>query len=462
MNESSPAKSKTKWLSYLVVILISAGVTVAIVALLMNIQERKREGEQRYLELVELDEDTVDPAVWGQNFPRQYDSYSRTVDTKRTRHGGSDAFNKLEEDPLLKQMFAGYAFSIDFREERGHAYMLKDQEETKRVTQRKQPGACLHCHSSIIPAYRKVGDGDVEKGFEMVCGMEWSEARKLVEHPVSCIDCHDPKTVQLRVTRPAFQRGIQALAKSDYPLPHFPSIERWRQGKRKTPYDVNKEASRQEMRTFSCAQCHVEYYFAKGSKVLTYPWANGLQVDQIEKYYDDLDFTDWKHEITGANMLKAQHPEFEMWNQGIHARSGVSCADCHMPYKREGAIKVSDHHVRSPLLNISRSCQVCHRYPESEILARAEKSQAKTKALITKAEEAVVDLIQDIAKAQKDGLGDAQLQAARKLHRASQWRVDFAHAENSLGFHAGQEYAIILANAIDLARQGQLKLRKQE
>ena len=59
-----------------------------------------------------------------------------------------------------------------------------------------------------------------------------------------------------------------------------------------------------------------------------------------------------------------------MWSQGIHARSGVSCADCHMPYMREGAIKVSNHQVRSPLLDVSRSCQTCHRFPEEELKAR--------------------------------------------------------------------------------------------
>lgn len=444
-------------------IAVLAGVFVFLLtALLMNISERKHEAREHYLKLVELDEETVDPAQWGLNFPRQYDSYKRTVDTERTRYGGSEAFDKLDADPRLRRIFAGYAFGVEYREERGHAYMLLDQDMTERVKKFPQPGACLHCHASVIPAYRKAGNGDVMKGFEVVCAMPWAEARKLVDHPVSCIDCHDPKTMQLRVTRPGFLNGIRALAKSDADLPHLTSIVQWRKGKRDSDYDPNALATRQEMRSFVCGQCHVEYYFKGPGKLLTYPWDKGLKVEQIEKYYDEAGFKDWTHAETGAPVLKAQHPEFEMWNQGIHARSGVSCADCHMPYKREGAIKVSDHHVRSPLLNISRSCQTCHRYPEAEIMARAQTIQDRTKALLDRAEDALVQMMDAIKAAEKRNVTKEQLDKARKLHRQAQWRLDFVAAENSMGFHAPQEAARILAEAIDLARQGQISVLEQE
>ncbi len=259
----STTPKKSVWRSrlvYLFVILITGAAAAGATALLLNIQERKWEGQQHFTKVVELDESTIDPAIWGRNFPRQYDSYKLTVDNERTTHGGSDAMpaDKLKKFPYLKKLYAGYAFSIDFRELRGHAYMLKDQEKTKRVTQRKQPGACLHCHASVIPAYRKVGDGDIMKGFEKVCAMPWEQGRELVKHPVSCIDCHDPETVKLRVTRPAFLIGIDTLAKSDYELSHFPSIGRWRENKKIEKYDPNKLTSRQEMRCFDCAHCHVE------------------------------------------------------------------------------------------------------------------------------------------------------------------------------------------------------------
>src|SRR5438105_4573954 len=138
-------------------------------------------------------------------------------------------------------------------------------------------------------------------------------------------------------------------------------------------------------------------------------------------------------------MMKARHPEFETWNQGIHARSGVSCADCHMPYKREGAIKISDHHVRSPLLNIARACQTCHRYPEAELKARAEAIQDRCHELEVRAEQATLALVQALEQARKDGATAPQLAKARHFHRKAQWRLDFISAENSRGFHAPHE-----------------------
>lgn len=452
----------SKAIRYVGLTLLFAVTTGLIVAFLGNIQQRKNEGKEHFLKLVELDENSIDPELWKTNFPRQYDGYRRTVDISRTKHGGSEMIDKLAQDPFLKRLFAGYAFSIDFREERGHAYMLVDQENTERVKQKKQPGACLHCHAAVMPAYRSLGDGDVQKGFEVMCGMPWAEARKQVHGAVTCLDCHDPKTVALRVTRPGFLNAIQTLANSDDPLPHLPSIATWRNSGKKHPYDPNTDATRQELRSFVCAQCHVEYYFKPETNVLTYPWSKGLKIENIESYYNEIGFTDWVHKDSGAKLLKAQHPEFEMWSQGIHARSGVSCADCHMPYKRDGAVKISDHHVRSPLLNINRACQTCHRYDEKEILARAETIQDRTKSVLLKAEAAVVELIDTIVECQKKGCDAAAIEAARQFQRQAQFRVDFVGAENSLGFHAPQEAVRILGEAIDLARQGQVLLLKQK
>ena len=453
---------RKKWRLYLLTVLGTALVTALVLALITNIADRKREAKESFVRLVDLDEETIDPAVWGQNFPREYDGYIRTAENTNRRHGGSEAISRLDEDPRLRRIFAGYAFSVDFRERRGHAFMLEDQDNTQRVRKFEQPGACLHCHASIIPAYREAGGGDVMKGFEKVCAMPLADARKLVGHPVSCIDCHDPKTIRLRVTRPGFLNGIKALAKSTDPLPHLPSIESWRKGKREADYDPNTMATRQEMRSFVCGQCHVEYYFRPEGKVVTYPWNKGLKVEQIESYYDGIGFSDYMHGETGAMVLEAQHPEFEMWSQGIHARSGVSCADCHMPYKREGAVKVSDHQVRSPLLMVSRSCQTCHRFPESEILARVEAIQGRTKALMDRAEDALIQLFDSIEAARKRGIPAEKLKAAQALHRKAQWRLDFVNAENSLGFHASQEAARILAEAIDFARQGQISVLEQK
>ncbi len=464
-------------------VLVTAAITAAIIGLLGNIARHKEEARQVAFTVVQLDETVEDPAEWGKNFPRQYDSYLRTVDTQRTKHGGSEAFQKLDEHPVWRELFAGYAFGVDFREERGHAYMLSDQRETERVTLFNQPGACLHCHASNLSAYRQVGlehgapgnatdpldsesgRAQLFKGFEVVCAMPYQEATELVQHPVSCLDCHDPQTMRLRVTRPAFLNGIRALAASDDPLPHLPSIERWRKGNRDDPYEPNEMASRHELRSLTCAQCHVEYYFKGEGKLLTYPWHNGLQMDEAEAYYetagkDGGQFVDWEHAITKAPMIKAQHPEFEMWSQGIHARAGVACADCHMPYQREGAIKISSHHVRSPLLDVAAACQTCHNASEEELLARAENIQDRTRALMDRAEAATFALVQAIAAAMEAGATDEQLTEPRQMHRKAQWRLDYVYAENSLGFHADQEATRILGESIDYARQGQVMVAK--
>ncbi len=427
---------------YFLIIVMTSAVTWAITSLLLNIRERKEEAKWRNISVVELTEETIDPAIWAKNYPRQYDGYIRTVDTARTRYGGSEAFSKLDEDPAWKRFFAGYAFGVDYREERGHAYSLSDQQETLRTKEFKQPGACLQCHAGgMKQVYELVGEGDIQAGFAKVNKMPLEEAWKYVQHPIACTDCHNPKTMDLRVTRPGFMNAIKKVKERE-------GIQN---------YDPNTMATRQEMRTFVCAQCHVEYYFAGPEKMLTYPWANGLKVEEIEAYYEQVGHTDWVHAETGAKMLKAQHPEFEMWNQGIHSRSGVSCADCHMPYQREGALKVTDHHIRSPLLNVSRSCLPCHHFTEREMLDRAESIQEKTQVLMDRAEAAVLALIDEIVAAKKRGAGEEELQPALEMHRKAQWRLDFVSAENSMGFHAPQEVARILAEAIDYARQGQLQ-----
>jgi nitrite reductase (cytochrome c-552) len=343
----------------------------------------------------------------------------------------------------LKVIWNGYAFAKDFREERGHAYMLDDQTYTERQQVAKQPGTCMHCHASVYVPYRKLGDGDLIKGFERMNQMPYFEARKLVTHPVACIDCHDPSTMQLRVTRPGFLEGIRA----------------WKASQGVKDYDVNASATRQEMRAFVCGQCHVEYYFKGAEKRLVYPWSKGLKVDDILEYYEENPHTDWTHADTGATVLKAQHPEFEMWNQGIHARSGVACADCHMPYVRTGALKISDHHVRSPVLNINHACQTCHHWPEEELRARIETIQERTFGLRNRAMDALVALIGDIKAARARGASDAELEQPRTLQRRAQFMLDFVEAENSTGFHAPQEAARILGESIDFARQGQLALR---
>ncbi len=432
----------------------TAVVTAVVTTVLISVFERKQEARRPFFRVVELTEETDDPEVWGKNFPIQFDQWKRTVDQVRTRFGGSEAMprtptkadprsivaqSRLEDDPRLKTMWAGYAFSRDFREERGHAYMLEDQTFTERQRVVKQPGTCGNCHASTYVPMKALGGGDIRKGFDALNAMPYAEARKLLTHPIACIDCHAADTMALRITRPAFLEGMREV--------------KAREGVR--DYDVNRDATRQEMRSYVCGQCHVEYYFQGAGKRLVYPWRNGRRADEILAYYEAEGFTDWEHAETGARVLKAQHPEFELWSQGIHARSGVSCADCHMPYQRDGATKVSDHWVRSPLLNINRACQTCHHFPEEEIKSRVDAIQDRNFQLLQRGGKALMDQLDAIADAKKRGVTQEQLQPALELQRQAQWRLDFIAAENSMGFHAPQEAAKVLAEAIDLARQGE-------
>ncbi|MCA9416149.1 MAG: ammonia-forming cytochrome c nitrite reductase subunit c552 [Candidatus Omnitrophica bacterium] len=502
--------------------------TLVVTLVLVRMFQHKQEERTPFVRLVEVDEMTTDPRPWGVNWPNQYDGWKSTAGDKF--YGGSSAMpaSKLEAHPWLKRLYAGYAFSIDYREARGHAYMLYDQGVTERVTKKPQAGACMHCHSSITVLYRKTGleamgkPADEEalkasfnlpavmRGFEELSQKPYSEVFQALQstpdgtpdedpefpmppgggftgemagkpvaedyksqgnaHPVACIDCHDPETMRIRVTRPGFIRGIAALAEDDAPVSHLPSIEKWRNGDRSKPYDPNTDASRGEMRTFVCGQCHVEYYCAN-KMTLTFPWGNGLKAENLEEFWDNTtfpdgtEFYDYQHGETGAHVYKVQHPEFELWSQGVHAKSGVTCADCHMPYERVGAMKISDHNVQSPLNNINRACQTCHHIPEEDLRARVEGIQEKTVAMTERAANAMTQMLDAILEAKASGVSDEELAEVFDLQRKSMWRLDYISSENSEGFHADQEAMRILAESIDYSRQAEalaIRLRAPE
>lgn len=501
------------------VFIVAVVATLIVTWVLITMFGHKQAARTPFVRVAEVNEMMTDPEPWGRNWPHQYDGWKSTAGDEF--YGGSSAMpeSKLDQQPWLRRLYAGYAFSIDYREARGHAYMLYDQGVTERVTQRQQAGACLHCHASTTVLYRRVGleamgkevteealarDFNMEavdRGFEALSRRPYQEVLAMLyatpdgtpgetapsfplppmggftgefagqpvpeghpvigeAHPVSCVDCHDPETMRVRVTRPGFVRGIAAFAAGDGEAGHLPSIERWRRGNRRDPYDPNALASRQEMRTFTCAQCHVEYYCATEA-TLVYPWAYGLRMEDMERYWEDKVFDDgrafydYRHGETGAPLFKAQHPEFELWSQGIHAQSGVSCSDCHMPYERVGAMKVSNHTVQSPLKNINNACQHCHNEQETELVARVKSIQDRTVAMTERAGAAMTEMLDAIMEAKAAGATDEDLAEVYRYQRRSMWRLDFISSENSKGFHASQEAARILAESIDYSRRAQ-------
>lgn len=376
--------------------------------------------------VVEIKEFEVDPEVWGKNFPREYDTYQRNKEMKKgdSKYGGSEPFDKLKQDPKLVKLFAGMAFSKEYKEDRGHTWTIEDVTKT----QRKKPSAsCMTCKSgNVVELLAKMGpDAFYATPFE--------EIVKKVKYTIACIDCHDPKTMDLKLTRPAL---INAL--------------------KRTGKDPDK-LTRQEMRTLVCAQCHVEYYLKPKTNELIFPWDKGMSIDQIEAYYDEVKFKDWTHPNSGADLIKIQHPEYELFMGSIHQQAGLACPDCHMPYLREGGAKFSSHYVASPLNYIHQGCTSCHREDAKFLKERVFYIQDRTANLLDKAAKAIISAIDAIEAASKTpGVNEKALDESRKLHRKAQIRWDWIAAENSTGFHNSPEAMRVLGDSIDLARQAEL------
>lgn len=463
--QPDPKPGRKKWSRRKMAIVVGAIALTAVVtagatAVLANVIQRMEEAKDSYTKVVDLDETVTDPAVWGQNFPSQYEAYLRSQEMTPTIHLGSTpeertpteedprtvvSTSRLEEDPRLIDMWAGYPFSVDYRHARGHAYMLEDQRLTLRVLEFDQPGTCLNCHASTVGVMDELGDGDRQLGYEKMNQMSYNDVTKLAEHPVACIDCHDPETMELRITRPAFEKGIALYMASQ-------GVE---------DYDVHRDATRQEMRSFVCGQCHVEYYFAGESKELIFPWTYGLDIDEIWQHYMQEDgHRDFTHATTGAEIVKAQHPEFDIfWSNSIHAENGVSCADCHMPYEAEGARKVTNHHIQSPLLNINASCMSCHNATEEEMTERVVNIQDEFIGSRDQSFDALVQLIRALEVALEDGTSEEAIELAREYQNKASFYLDYVYSENSYGFHAPAYIQRILADSLDASRKGQLVLQ---
>lgn len=204
-----------------------------------------------------------------------------------------------------------------------------------------------------------------------------------------------------------------------------------------------------DLRSAVCEQCHREYYLGAGQAA----FPEGRTADRIEIFYERHGAADWIHGVTGAVVLRPHHPQSEMYAQGPHSRAGVACADCHMPFERRGATRITDHRAPRPLDNIGRACLPCHREPVGHLLARVKETQRRTRALLDRAEDALIAAIDAIQAAQAAG---ARPTAALKLQTKAQWRIGFVSADRSLGFHAPQESARLLGEAIDYARQAHL------
>lgn len=383
--------------------------------------------------LAPIGKNETDPEVWGEHYPRHYESYRDAVDEPviRTKYGGNDPFSKLEEFPEMKTLFAGYGFSEEYNEDRGHPYAVQDIGKINPA-RTKSGAVCLTCKSPEIP-------GLLEKFGDDFYTMDFYEVKdKYIKHSIACSDCHDPKTMDLRITRPALRNALAKMGK-----------------------DVDK-ADRQEMRTLVCAQCHVEYYFTRDKKVVTFPWGEtekGKKPEQVFAYYQsgkykEDPFVDWTHPISKTPMLKAQHPDYEFFSNSTHQAAGVACADCHMPYIKQGNVKITSHFWASPLRTINESCQVCHREDAEYLKERVYHIQDNNYNLLKIAADRNVEAINEIKKALDAPEADKTLiKEAQQYHRQAQWLWDWMSAENSMGFHNPEEGLNYIGKSIDYAHR---------
>ena len=422
-------------------------LTIIVVFLLgilaTSISNRKAESRFAYQPQVKIRDGEPRNQVWGENFPRQYQSYARTADTSFVSYqGGSNLRDMLEEDPRLVVLWAGYGFSKDYNQGRGHYYAVEDIYNTLRTGGPTGPGTgpmpstCWTCKSPDVPRLmNEIGIEEFYKG-------KWADKGPEVVNYIGCADCHDAKTMSLTISRPSLVEALESMGK-----------------------DIN-QATHQEMRSLVCAQCHVEYYFntklpgKEGTPYLVFPWKNGHSSEDMEKYYDDIEFSDWTHAISKAPMLKAQHPDYELFMTGVHAKRGVSCADCHMPYRTEGGQKYTDHHIQSPLNNVANSCQVCHREETQNLVNDVYERQQKFKSNLFVLEEQLVRAHVEAKKAWDLGASEEQMQPILIDIRHAQWRWDYAAASHGGSFHSPVESARVVGTAITAAQEGRIKLAR--
>lgn len=372
------------------------------------------------------------------DFPREYETWKQTADTTfKSEFNSSQAVDVLAQRPNMVILWAGYSFSWDYATPRGHQHAVEDVRRTLRtgapgVTEGKQPqpGTCWTCKGPDVPRVMK------EQGLANFYKAPWSKWGDLVMNNVGCSDCHDSKTMDLKPARPALYEAWQRVGK-----------------------DVNK-ATHQEMRSLVCAQCHTEYYFKGDGQYLTFPQDSGITVEAMEKYYDAMNYKDYTHALSRAPILKAQHPGYEIHQMGIHGQRGVSCADCHMPYMSKGGVKYTDHHIMSPLANIERTCQTCHRQSAETLRQNVYERQRKCNEIRNRVENELATAHIEAKFAWDKGATEAEMKPVLDLLRKSQWRWDFAVASHGAAFHAPQEIMRILSHSLDFANQARLKVAK--
>jgi len=413
----------------------------------------------------------LDLATCGGCHKDQFKSFNRVnFDAQARKEKGTPTGRSPMQDKLL----APHGFTKEHNEPRSHPFMVVDQLSVDRFAGGRyqfkdmygvtRPGktwdvlvdtgkflpytakagnaVCLQCKTSdLILKWKYMGDKDPQAKWDRTSDV--NELIKDVNNPVGCIQCHDPHATKPRIVRDALIDAVE------------------RDGAR--PYDADKGKGKVKVIDFRgfrkigmlnktdsvlmCGQCHVEYNCNPGfepesgdkvgmndRRANHFPMKNALD---ILAHYDKLKFRDFKHAVTGASLIKLQHPEMETYWGSVHDKAGVQCHQCHMPQEKNAAGKAyTSHQVVRPKDHVKQSCLKCH--PKSTVeekLYQIQAVQNYTKGKMRKAEAALGELIDTFAAVQKAGVPEATLAEARKQHEIAHVLWEWWTAENSEGWH---------------------------
>ncbi len=405
---------------------------------------------------VSLSENEIDPEVWGKNYPVHYEMWKQSIEptpadkSKYKRGWDTDKviYDKLSEYPFMALLYNGWGFGIEYNEPRNHYYRIIDQLEID-PSRLKPGGVCLTCKTTYAPELEaKYGLAYYNRPYKEVWTWIPEKHRKLGD---SCIDCHKPKDASLHIRRGfTLMKALQTMGVDTENIPH------------------------QHMRSLVCAQCHVTYVVPRDNDMkptgLFFPWKDSklgnISIENIIKVLrSDPAYREWKQALTGFKLAYIRHPEYEFFsNNSVHWNAGVACADCHMPYKKVGGFKVSEHRIMSPLKNDMRACLQCHAETPEWLKQQVIAIQDRTMSMLLRAgyQTAVAAKLFEVAtKAAEQGKNIDQnlYNKAMELYQEAIYRVIFIGAENSIGFHNPTEAGRVLGDALGYASKTEAVLR---
>ncbi|QXE92744.1 ammonia-forming cytochrome c nitrite reductase subunit c552 [Geomonas subterranea] len=433
----------------------------------------------------------IDQSLCGKCHKEQYESFFEVnYEASARKEKGTPTGRSPMQDKLL----AGHGFTFEHAEPRGHAFMVIDQFAVDRFqggrfqfkkgwqgvtstgktwdvltdTGKKLPETamagnptCIQCKTSDhLLKWKFMGDKDPKAKWDRTSNIV--DVAKDTNNPLGCVHCHDPHGTQPRVVRDALIQAIEKDPKgnifakngaTDLKVIDF-------RGFRKIGI-MQKTDSR-----MMCAQCHVEYNCNAGTqwsdakpvkyddlRTNHFPLKNSLQ---LLKHYQDLNFFDFKHAITGARLIKFQHPEAETYAGSVHDKAGVQCHQCHMPQqKAKNGKKFSTHGVIRPKNHVKEACLGCH--PKDSVAKKSyeiDAAQNYVKGKMRKAEYWLGQLIDTYAAAQRLGVAPTVLDEARAKHEEAHVLWEYWTAENSDGFHNPELARESLAGSIAASKAG--------